>query len=249
MGTMKTLFFLFILLEFLNGQINTEKYHAEQDSSGFSNKLGLSFNYYSGNTELMNVGLNLRTDMFTDHVHLLFFGVVNRGMENGEDYLSNRFFHLRTIFQLSKWYLPEVFIQNEFNKFVKLDNRNLFGGGVRFIFVNSNSMQLMSGLGLMQEYEKVLEHKNIISSEKTRVTSYLSFKYKADRWGIDFVGYLQPNVNAFSDVKSLINSELTFKFNETFSYATSLELKYDSKPPTDVKRTDIHLSNGFKVHF
>ena len=158
------LLIIFILYQTkLQSQVNTEQFRSSVDSNLFSNEIGINFNYSNGNSEISQLGLNGRTNYKHDSYRLFLIGFYKRGSENSRISISKGFLHLRGIYFSGKRISTELFVQKEFNKFIKLDDRNVIGSGIRIKWIKSSNTHFFSGLGVMSEHEKISEESNVHS--------------------------------------------------------------------------------------
>ena len=83
-----------------------------------------------------------------------------------------------------------------------------------------------------------------------RWNNYLSFLFKISE-SVAFTAavYVQPRFDDFNDVRVLEESILSFKITKYLSFDAIFNLRYDSRPPDNVKDLDLALVNGFSVRF
>ena len=120
--------------------------------------------------------------------------------------------------ELFEW---ELFVQKEFNDFIFLLDRHLFGGSLRSRIIqvesgkkNPDSFRLTKmyiGNGIMWEHEK-LDLSYVSEIKILRSANYITYNwiYK-DRINLNIVNYFQFNVQRFKDYHLLMDCSLGFK--------------------------------------
>lgn len=245
-----TLLIIFLLFQQITfSQVNTERFRVELDSNSLSHQLGVKFNYSNGNSDISQVGFNGRTDYKHSDLRLFLVGFYKRGSENFRISISKGFLHFRGIYSPENMFSTEFFLQKEFNKFIKLDDRNVIGSGIRIKWMKSKNTRFFSGIGFMNEHEKISETDGIKNRSKWRLTSYNSVFYGKKNWNALFTNYYQPNSRNFSDFRFLIESKLSVKLNKSLSIVNNVSYRFDNKPPENVASGDLVLSNGIEVSF
>lgn len=61
--------------------------------------------------------------------------------------------------------------------------------------------------------------------------------------------YVQPRVDAFGDVRVLDEAVLAVALTKHLTFTAGVNLRHDSRPPGDVKKTDLSMRNGLTVSF
>lgn len=252
------LFIMFLLIApELFSQVNTETMRKDFKGDGLFNQIQCDFGYTSGNTEYAMIRAGYRADYIDGLFH--YFGIVSYGYAE-EDKIKNLnkgFIHLRCVYDLAPRLALEAFSQKEFNEFILLKDRNLLGGGGRVqildLYADSGKgVKLYSfvGAGAMLEHEVLDTKPGTKSSLIGRMTSYLSIGAEmTPNFALKIVNYYQPKLTNFDDFRFLTEGSLNFKISKYLAFKTSMQLRYDSQPPPDVKSTDFNILNGFQVDF
>ena len=183
-----------------------------------------------------------------------------RGIQSDKVFINKGFVHLRHVHKLNrkvfKW---ELFVQKEFNDFILLLDRNLIGGGIRTTIVwnetgvkkskNYRFIRLYLGNGLMGEKE-TLDTSPVFETKIIRSTNYLSLRWQtAERVAMDIVSYFQFHLSNVNDYRVLFQGSFGFNITKSLVFRASLNLRYDSEPPLDVKKHDLELTNGIGFSF
>lgn len=249
---------LFFWASSLFAQINTEVFRKEFSEDGIYHKINVDLGITKGNTEYTTIRPSYRIDWLKDRFHN--FGIVSYAY--AEDAVKKRenrgFIHLRSSYEIFAFLYGEAFVQKEFNEFILLKDRNLFGLTSRIQIINETIMidsvekldiYTFVGLGAMVENEEL---KTKPSKETTigRLTSYFSLGVNVSpNILIKSITYYQPRFSNDKDYRLLNESSLNIKFNRNLTFRTSLRLRYDSEPPEKVKPRDLNLLNGIQIDF
>jgi len=248
------LILILMSLHELVSQVNVEDLRRTIGEEGIRLTFGLDFTYKDGNTEEVKIEPNFQLD----YKHHSFYSFIYiDGTYKESNYLlsdNNAKIHYRFVYHLTDLLNPEIFLQTEFDQFIELKERDLAGGGMRFVLVeyaadkdSSKKIGLSFGLGAMYEYELINGNPDY-SNNNARFTNYISFKWKpADSFVCATTTYYQPKMNDWNDIKAYTESEFAFYIGSHFAFTFDLTWKYHSNPPTSVKPYDIELSNGIIV--
>ncbi len=261
---MKSIFFflLFCISFPLLSQVNTEAFRNKNNQKGFSGRFGISTQFNSGNSEFSNIGFSLRSDYINDFNNTFFVSNYERVTGNNELVSNRGFTHVRSSFPLTSFFDAEVFIQKEFNNFILLNDRNLYGVSGRFCVLNhsTDSISIVENtfskvnfyLGNSFFYEReVLDLENDTTTKIFRssvnITSVVQLKEYIQ---LTFASYLQFDVNRVSDHRILVNSTLSIKIFSNLSFLVGVIYRYDSEPPSILLRPfDLSLTNGLSYNF
>jgi putative salt-induced outer membrane protein YdiY len=241
---------------YTEAQVNTEEMRKIDLDEGLSSSVKLDFGIISGNSDLLKLKTGFRSDYISGKYY--FFGVVeyNRGLQDDEVFINKGFVHVRGIRELNQILHGELFMQREFNDFIKLKRRSLAGGGLRFTVLpqsnhegNSNPLVLNLGMGIMREYEEI-DISPPIKTSIFRSTNYISLKWRLDeRTYLGAVTYYQVYLRGFSDYRVLVESVFGFDITRSVTFQLTFDLRYDHDPPTGVKNHDLEVNNGITFAF
>jgi hypothetical protein len=251
--------FSFIVLFYstvcLHGQINTEKFRNTEDKKNLEVNCGLSLALYKGNTDLFRIDTDLGIDYKWRNNFLFLVSNLTYGEKTRESYINKAFLHLRGIRKLSEKFMLELFFQKEFDKFILLNSRNLWGGGIRILLFElqkgSSNFNLNTGVGFMIEKETYNESDKYPMKENTSLfksTNYLSLNYiinKKLRTGC--VGYLQFNTGNVKSTRIYLDFKMEIELSKILNYIAKLDYRYDNNPPPGIKTYDLQIKNGISV--
>lgn len=243
------------------GQVNTEQYRSLAEKEGFGGILDLSLSWYKGNTDLLAGDVEMQLHYNKGKYQSFLRGILKYGEKGDEEYINMGFLHLRGIRKFNDRFMGEIFIQEEFNKFILLEERTLAGGGLRYRVCctekkgpqKKNSLHLYLGSGLMWERETFSQAEDGSKKEESsrlKSTSYISLDCGfGGRTGLNLVSYFQFNLDELATLRILADLGFEFKLSSRLSYKTKLSYRFDNRPPATVKKYDIQVSNGLSFSF
>lgn len=246
----------------LIAQVNTEIFRKSNQPNGFDGTIALSSQLNSGNSNFVNLRSTIRFD-FTSDINNTFL-VSNYERVSGNNALvSNRgFAHLRTSFPVSSFFDAEAFVQKEFNDFILLKDRQLYGLSGRFCLFNHRSDSISSktesisrgnlyiGQGAFYEKEFIdveIDTLTKIFRSTTSLTSTIQLKEYIQ---FSVSSYFQFDVKRFSDYRILLNSSLQFELLKNLNFIVGVLYRYDNEPPSrSLRPFDFSLTNGISYSF
>ncbi len=253
---MKSLVILFLLSTISLGalsQVNTEAL-MRGTVLGFGTRLGVNFGFNSGNSTFFRWQLDARSDYRAKAFYTFLVGNLERGTANDAIFLFRGFVHYRAIWQQDTLLQPEFFVQREFNEFILLKDRVLFGSGLRlnlrYLQPNDTVMafKLTLGVGAMWEKERFTELNP--ETNLLRSTNYVALLWRiVPRTSLQLTGYYQVDVKRLSDYRLLLDGLLTISITDKLAATVVLIYRYDNEPVLNVARFDLDLRNGFTYTF
>ncbi len=241
---------------FAYAQINTEALRKLELKEGLYSGAQVDFGYQSGNSEYLTLKTMLRIDYLRRHNNFFLIVKYQRGAQAKQLFLNKGFIHLRGMHSWNKTITQEIFLQKEFDDFTSLSERNLIGGGLRLQLLartgKADSLRkilLFAGVGGMYEREEVSGR--IAEDQRLfRSTNYLSLFTRIDeRVRMQLISYFQFAAAKREDYRILVDGSLEFKLTRQLFFQASLNFRYDSQPPVEIKKYDLEISNGIKVWF
>jgi len=230
-----------------HAQVNVEALRTDIDGRPTYLAVQASYAGHAGNTNgavasgAAFAGLNVGR-------HLAFLKLQGDYAEfNGVATITKAFAHLRYDFRLLPWLYAEAFVQLEENKFQRLALRQVDGVGLRFGIVQRPEIFLFFGTAWMVDWEKLSDDPPTTFSPwvgpnwvAQRWSNYLSIGGKlGDRVRLANVTYVQPRVNAFSDLRLLNETSASVDIDKRFSAKVLNQIHYNSTPPYGVKPIDV----------
>ena len=223
-----------------------------QLASGFYNSINLDLTYRSGNSDLLTTRTRFRSDYLTKTYHGFVFGSLQQGRKDDVFFVNKGMAHARVIRSLMQHVLLESFVQKQFNESILLNDRNLAGGGVRFaLHPPSSKFNLYLGIGAMWEHERIND-KDIgeITTHAIRSTNYINWTGQLDeRITTSATGYYQVHTRRLHDYRVLFEGSLTFQLTTKLAFPLRVNIRYDSEPPTGIRKHDVEIFNGLRYTF
>lgn len=235
-------------------QVNTEAMRGTGLAAGWHSSLEGRFTWVAGNTEFVKANGLARADYLRKGYHGFLVGNYEFGRQGGETFIQNGFAHFRNVVGIARGTDAEFFAQLEFNDFLMLQQRRLFGAGLRYRLGAAAADSLPRaradlGLGLMQEHEEI-EGEAPDGTTVIRATSYANLLFGlGNRVAAQAVVYYQPRLAAMADYRILGQAGLDIGLARNLSLETALKGRYDSRPPGNLKPFDIEAVNGLKLAF
>ena len=223
-----------------------------QLKSGWYNSINLDLTYRSGNSDLLTTRTRFRSDYLTKTYHSFVFGGLQQGRKDDVFFVNKGMAHARIIRSLTQHVLVESFVQKQFNESILLNDRNLAGGGVRFALHPRNSrFNVYLGIGAMWEHERINDAKRGEATTRiVRSTNYINWTGKLDeRITTSATGYYQVDVRRFQDYRILFEGSITFSLTTKLAFPLRVNLRYDSEPPTGIRKHDVEIFNGLRYTF
>jgi len=184
-----------------------------------------------------------------------FFGstVADYASFDGNTAVSKSFIHLRYDYEVLYWFFPEVYVQQQQDKFQRLLLRELVGTGPRFVLSDDEEFRFAVGTSYMFEYERITVPTGAPDPSRTvvhRWSNYATATWKIDET-IRLVGtlYVQPRFDLWDDVRVLFESAVVTGLGKRLALKLLVTMRYDSAPPTTVKNTDLEVKNSFVLKF
>lgn len=230
------------------GQVNIEDKRMERESSGFSGSVNLSITLERGNSELTEVVGKPQLIFRAGRSQWLLLNSYSFVETDESSVVNEGFSHLRYNFNISSVVIIEALAQYGFDREQDLDSRLLIGSGLRFVVLEGGNAELALGVTGMYEREELVSTGELI--ETPRNSDYIAVRFAAnDIVTLSNTVYVQPAFDDIGDIRVLDNLELSAALSTWLEITLSLEYRYDSEPPDDIKEYDLSLENGLAVRF
>ncbi len=225
----------------LESQIVDIETSRKENLIGNKLSLNLGFDGSSGTVDRTNYSIGARFDFNNENWNR--FLILNYSRREKDDKINedNTFLHLRFAKKISSLIAAEFFIQTNEKPLEKIEERNLIGLGLRF----SPTQNLRLGIGVFDENEKRI---NLDERNTLRANSYLNYLVNiSNNTSFNTLIYFQPDVEDFSELRSLLRLGLRVKATDNFFITINYEYAHDSSPPigTDKKNSKY----GFKIGY
>jgi len=221
------------------------------EKTGLSGETSISAEFNSGNTDSSSVGLAGKGEYNQKNWLSYLIASYTYGESNSQENANEGLVHLRYVHNINHTsYDYELFLQGEFNKFQSMERRNLAGANVRKKFdIYFDKFYL--GLGLFYSYMKPDNVSDIDPIyRRTRMNSYISFLKKInENLSITYLGYYQPNMEAFSDYR--ISQILQFNTTITNDLILGIDINhaYNATPYSGIEKNDIRSTVNLRYKF
>jgi hypothetical protein len=240
------------------GQVNTEKFRRHLKKDGFVFTAGLSFGYSGGNSDYVSAEATARIDYNGKQNNAFMVGNFDYKESNKEKVVSKGFLHLRGVRPVTPGIAIEGFLQQEFNKFLLLNDRKLVGTSLRIRTMDFRSEKdtltgLGSYLGLGVMYEREVynigtEVEELVIKEPLRVTSYLTLDYAiSERINCWAVGYFQPKIDRLDNFKAVFETGMEIWVIGRLFFTVDLSYRFNNEPVGDVEKYDLLIKNGLRL--
>jgi len=247
------LIFILIIISNSYAQVNIERFRKTEDSQGFSGYVQLNISSKIGNIEYTKINLKNHNDYIWSAMHTFLIVRGDFWWKKKEQYSNEALVHLRHVFRLGANIQPEIFFQIDYNKKRLLTFRDLVGGGLRFAMYKSQQANISLGTAFMTEYERLdLDGKNT-HEEKVNVirwSNYIATNIDLNdsiQWS--WTTYIQPCIKEFGDYRILSEIDFVDKLSKHLSLTVAFRMRYDSKPPNNIKLFDGALDTGLAINF
>lgn len=253
------LFSLIMLLPVkTEAQVNTEALRIDSDVRGFVSSSRISGNVSAGNTSIYEVNANKRID-YVWHRNRSFAVIDYRyGYKNNEPYKNSAFIAIRNTYDISSIVSVEAFAQQQWDEFIRLQDRKLIGSGLRLLPVNvkneENGLEFSTYVGIGAMYEReVFSATSAHPSFTTnflRSTNYLSLQFgKPNSFHLSAVQYVQIAASRNEDFRYIADASMNIQVVENTSLVLSLRYRFDNQPPPGIRPFDLSYTTGFSYRF
>ncbi|MFC1528552.1 DUF481 domain-containing protein [Candidatus Latescibacterota bacterium] len=248
-----TLLLCLVFISHVGAQVNIEKFRKAGDDERYSGYVELDFSSRTGNVDIKSIAIECRSNYRWRAMDTFMIVTGNYGWQGGKRYSNEALAHLRHVFRSGMLWQPEVFIQVDYNKKRLLSSRELFGGGFRCAVYKSTKNNLWYGTSIMLEHERYdLEennsHDDIVAV--ARWSNYVTTTVNVNE-RTEFIStvYVQPCLRTFEDIRILGETDLKIELGEQLSFVMTFNLRYDSKPPDNIKVLDTEIKPGLVLNF
>jgi hypothetical protein len=234
-------------------QINIERLRLEDDRQGLIGSASVALNFQTGNTEKRRGDGKVRLDLLRPASHSFLILSGDLDWTSGSQVSNKGLAHVRHIHRPAARVSPEAFGQINYDKARSLDLRALVGAGARVVLTERDRGRASFGLAYMFEREELELPPGSAHPQETshhRVSSFLAVSFEP-RPGLALAStsYVQPRLDAFSDVRVLSQSQLAVQLLGPLSLDLTLNLAYDADPPDETESLDVALRTGIGIRF
>lgn len=234
--------------------VNVEQAIIGKSADGLHSSVSLLANGASGNTEKnasrADALLLWQHNGDTEFVQVQYA----YGRSRGQLDIDRAFVHARHRSGLGNGWAAEGFVQTGRDRFARLSQRTLLGGGLRWtLFEEEKKAAGYLGFGAFHERE-VLNPKfgtnDSLQVDLLRANSYLVLKQQFnEQVRFNNTAYYQPVLSGAADFRLLEQASLLVKLTEKLDLKLSLEIAFDSRPAQTVQQRDLFYSTGLEFSF
>lgn len=235
-----------------SAQVNIETLRQRDADRTIATTIDVRLEHRTGNVEHSKLDIDVRSDLHTQQTHSFALVRGGLGLLGGDRFTNEGLAHLRFMYGTRKW-VPEVFVQGDYDKARKLDARVLGGTGLRLELYASTTRVVAWGSSWMLEYESYDLDETATHATSTTVQRWSNYIVVRRNLGsavaLSWIAYAQPRFDAFSDLRVLVDASLGVGITARLAMTTTFHLRYDSKPPDDIEDLDTSLATGLQIAF
>ncbi len=251
MKTFFTSFMLCLLLSFTSAAqiVNVESKRIQRDSTGWAGNIGGEFNLTKNVNTVLETNLYATLQYKTRQNTYLILGDYSF-MRGADKRLINKLFaHLRYDHRLSSTTYLESFFQFQNNEITKINERLLWGAGLRFKLRPTNKKVLMFlGISFMYELEEE-DVQPIYYSRHFRNSSYFTIHWHPNKLlTLTSSTFLQPRLDKPSDFRILNQEDLKLVLTKKLSFTADWNFVFDNSPAEGIPKMNYELTTGLEYH-
>ncbi len=227
-----------------SAQVNTERMRGDRDG-GLAVSLDAVAAYATGNAEYLRLGLGGRADLGAGAHSAFVVGRTDLSRADDRTFLDRSFLHARYGWVVAPRLTLETFAQVERNRQQRLVSRTLLGAGPRYQFVDQDSLRLALGVTPMFEHEELDAELEEPPAAVVRLSTYGTAQWTLNaNTSLQTTTYLQPRADVPGDVRVLNQTALDVGITRAVRLRVQAQVRFDSRPPQSVERTDFSIENG-----
>ncbi|MEM1008586.1 MAG: DUF481 domain-containing protein [Myxococcota bacterium] len=256
-NTKRFLFYLVVLFcsysTTPNAQVNTERTRPKP-KPGLHGAVEGDVNWMHGNVEFLRIGTALKLHHHSPIHRPMLHARYALARTPEDTFLHQAWVHGRWTAMWLPQIGSELFAQYQFDSAQNLQSRVVTGAGVRWAIVKQNTLQLYASSGYMFESETLQNlpeqepHPSTTMHHRWSNNLYLQLNLSKTASFSNSL-YIQPRFDAPDDFRLLNETDLNFKLWSSFRVILGLRLRYDSRPPSFLKTTDIQIQNKLQFAF
>ncbi len=232
-------------------QVNTEQFRKDSVQIGFTGNINVEAVAITGNTDfqLVSAGGRLNYNYGDDYTFLVLDG--GYGWEKGNPFVSQLFAHIRHVITPARLVQFELFAQYDNSKQRLLLNWELAGGGIRLRLLTNDDFKFRLGVAYMfeiEEYNLPASSVHGTSSRAHRMSSYATFTSELQHHlSLVSITYFQPRVDKWRDYRIVSENALVITVGTLVDLYLKFNLRFDSRPPDTIKKTDTVTKMGIAM--
>jgi hypothetical protein len=239
--------------------INIDHKQITTDSTGWIGDIEFDFDFNNNastqteNRSFLALRLISNLSYYSENHHFYFKNRLSHYRFGQNGILNAGYSHLRINFNYSKKFGYELFTQTNFDRFRNLTLRNLFGGGIRQVFIKTTSTEFEVGTGIIYEYEnwKSFTSDEITTKKLFKNQSYLGYYKHFSHFGISLLNVYQTGYDReIEKFRHRLTGFLEFDdfINEHVTLVLKFEYHFDPRPIIDNKIFTYGISNAIRLN-
>ncbi len=221
------------------------------DTNRLALQLDLALSLVQNTKAVLNLSSGARLDWQHPSGTLLLLPDFQFVKVDEQRFVNRGFLHLRHTWKSSRSFAPEVFFQVQFDEQVRIRQRELAGGGLRFGLLEDGQSPVFFGAAYMFEYNEIKDTALIYRDH--RLSTYLSFRWQPSaQLAIAGTTYFQPLLKDPDDFRLSSQLSLLVHITSRLDFRASFALVQDSRLKRDapgVPATTYSLKNGLRWTF
>lgn len=234
-------------------QVNIEGLRRSTADTGIAGTAGATLTARTGNVRLVLVAVETRTEYAGERWNAFAVGNTDIGWQAGRRFSNAGLVHLRVTRRLAPPVAIEGFGQIDYDKARLLAFRAVVGTGARLELTRNDAWHATAGTGYMFEHESLnlpVTAAHPVETNSSRSTSYLSVRFAdGDRLAVAAIGYAQPRLDDFADLRMLGDVRLAVQLVGSLSLTVTSRLRYDSRPPDGIHSLDTAITTGLALEW
>lgn len=230
--------------------VNVESKRMVTDTVGWTGSLGGNMSLTQNVSSVFSANAFATVQWKTKHNLYLFLGDYTFLRGADKNFIDQAFLHVRFNHKITPVTRLEAFTQFQNNKVTKINQRFLWGLGLRFkLNATAENMKMFLGVAAMYEYEE--EATEPVNYHRYfRNSSYFSFTWKPNEIvTLVSTSFLQPRLDKPSDFRVLNQESLSMAITKKLSVTVSWDFLYDTTPAEGVPGMNYTLKTGILYQF
>ncbi|WP_157699003.1 DUF481 domain-containing protein [Bernardetia litoralis] len=180
----------------------------------------------------------------------IWIGHINLIKSEGENVISEGYFHHRINFWRKRKLSAEVFAQYQYNETRGLLNRGLVGITPRLSLKKSESLDINVGTGIMYEWEEWKLDESFTLTYFLKSTNYINFHAKFNKnTELMFITYYQALFDRFFHPRIIGDANFRAKLSKHVSFNMKFVPYYDAQPVISIEKWNYEITSGIGIQF
>jgi hypothetical protein len=248
-----TCFFVLIQTSLFAQILNIEKERQEMEVNDSTVWRG-NFIFGFDLTRQQNTVLQFNNDdyllLMTPQHAYIWIGHINLIKSEGENVISEGYFHHRINFWRNRKLSAETFAQYQYNETRGLMNRGLVGATPRLTLKASEKLDVAIGTGVMYEWEEWKLEENKALTRLVKSTNYINIHAKfTENTELMFIAYYQARFDRFVHPRISGDANFRAKLSKHISFNLKFVPYYDAAPVIRIEKWNYEITSGIGIQF